>query len=41
MPDNKNLKGQRYYFTLTRAKIRSAVKFCERIGIDYVKRNIF
>ena len=40
-PDSKDCEGPGYYFTLARAKVRGAVQFCERMGIDYVKRNVF
>lgn len=29
------------YFTLARAKVRGAVEFCDRMGIDYFKEDIF
>ena len=41
MPDNEDCKGHRHYLTIARAKIRGAVQFCERMGIDYVKKDVF
>ena len=41
MSDNKDYEGHEYYFTPTQAKVRDAVQFFERIGIDYVKKDIF
>lgn len=40
-PDNEDREGHGHYFTPARAKVRGAVQFCERMGIDYVKRDVF
>ena len=40
-PDNEDYEGQEHYFTPVRAKVRGAFQFCERMGIDYVKRDVF
>ena len=40
-PDSEDREGQGHYFTPARAKVRGAVQFCERMGIDYVKRDVF
>lgn len=34
MPNSEDRKSQKYYFTLASAKIRVAVQFCERMGIN-------
>ena len=40
-PDSEDREGQGHYFTPARAKVRGAVQFCERMGIDYIKRDVF
>ena len=34
-------EGHGHYFTPARAKVRGAVQFYERMGIEYVKRDVF
>ena len=41
MPDSEDRKGQKHYFTPRRANVRGAVQFCERRGIDYIKKDVF
>lgn len=38
-PENRENHG--HYFTPARAKVRGAVEFCERMGIPYVKADVF
>ena len=40
-PNNEDYESQKHYFTLARAKVRGAVQFYERMGIDFVKRDVF
>ena len=40
-PDNEDRESQEHYFTFVQAKVRGAVQFYERMGIDYVKRHVF
>ena len=41
MPDSEDCEGQRHYFTPIQAKVRGAIQFCERMSIDYIKRDVF
>ena len=34
-------EGHGHYFTPSRAKIRAAVQFCERMGIEYFMEDVF
>lgn len=34
-------EGHGHYFTPARAKVRGAVQFCERMGIEYFKEDVF
>ena len=34
-------KGHGHYFISAQAKVRGAVRFCKRMGIEYFKDNIF
>ena len=36
-----NLEDDSHYFTPARVKVRGAVQFCDRMGIDYFKDDIF
>ena len=36
-----HLKDDSHYFTLARAKVCSAVQFCNRMRIQYFKEDIF
>ena len=38
---NENRKDNSHYITPARAKFRGAVEFCDRMGIDYSKADIF
>ena len=35
------LKDDSHYFTSARAKVRTAVQFCNRMGIQYFKEDTF
>lgn len=39
--DNKDRESQGHYFIPIRAKVRGTVQFYERMGIDYIKRDVF
>ncbi len=39
-PDD-HLEDNSHYFTPARAKVRGAVQFCDRMGIQYFKEDIF
>ena len=39
-PDD-HLDDDSHYFTPARAKVRGAAQFCDRMGIDYFKEDIF
>ena len=39
--DNKDFEGNGYYFTPTQAKVRDAIQFYERMGINYITRDVF
>ncbi len=34
-------EGNGHYFTPVQAKVRDAVRFCERMGIEYFKEDVF
>ena len=38
---NNDHENNTHYFTPAKAKVRDAVEFCDRIGIDYFKEDIF
>lgn len=38
---NDHRENNSHYFTPARAKVRGAVEFCDRMGIDYFKEDIF
>ena len=38
---NDDRENNSHYFTPARAKVRGAVEFCDRRGIDYFKEDIF
>lgn len=38
---NNDCENNSHYFTPARAKVRSAVEFCDQIEIDYFKKDIF
>lgn len=40
-PDKEDHEDHRHYFTLVQVKVRGVVQFCKRMGIDYVKRDVF
>ncbi len=40
-PPTEDREGNGHYFTPARAKVRGAVQFCERIGIEYFKEDVF
>ena len=37
----QNRQGSSHYFTPARARVRGAVKICDRKGMDYFKEDIF
>lgn len=39
--DNEDRESKENYFTPTQVKVRDAVQFYKRIGINYIKSNIF
>ena len=40
-PPREDHEGNGHYFTPAQAKVRGAVQFCERIGIEYFKKDVF
>lgn len=40
-PDDEGREGHAHYFTSAWAKFGDAVQFCARMGINYVKRDVF
>lgn len=38
---NDNYKNNNHYFTFARTKVYGAIKFCNRMGIDYFEEDIF
>lgn len=41
IPLLENREGESHYITPTRAKIRGAVQFCEKMEIEYFKEDVF
>ena len=37
----ENRLGESHYFTPTQAKVRRAVQFCEKMGMQYFKEDVF
>lgn len=41
MLNNKDCEDHKYYFTLAQVKVRDVVQFCEYMGINYDKRDVY
>lgn len=41
MLDNENCESEEHYFIFLQANVKGKVQFCERMGINYIKRNVF